>query len=367
MTDQSIIKPENKIDNREELSPSGKYKLVISQFKTKDADWNYCSGKLVRLSDNKEIVTINRNYSQFHHSWFIKNNHEWLQTGSTYMSQTFIDLDTGFIYDNTEKLSKTKDFQQGSLFCWTKSWISNDGNTLMVLGCYWTCSYQYKFYDFSTPGKGWEQLKEDGEYWEMGNKTPHFNEDGTITIYDCKQFIQYKGKLIDGNSEEYFLIPDTVLCDPKNLVILDDQIRTLKRQGNKIVTLKLWQSNDRKKEEELLKKHDDERKAEDKKILEESDIYKKLIIELKKTKFNIALNWSYDNNHKHFMVNVSNYKNSDKIQDHMKKACNIKWGVKTGSIYVEYLTEKEGVRHKQEFKRKIELIDEILVAIKDYL
>ncbi|QKF94372.1 hypothetical protein QKU48_gp0914 [Fadolivirus algeromassiliense] len=362
-----FIKGENLIDEVEETSPSGKYKLIIGHYRTKEGAWNYSSGRLVRLSDNKEIITINRNYSTFHHSWFIKNNHEWIQTGSTYMSQLFVDLDTGFIYDNLEKLSQTKEYKNGASFCWTKCWINNDGNTLVVLGCYWACPYEYKFYDFSSPGKGWEELKTDVEYHEHGTKLPEWNQDGTCTIYDTQNFIEYKGKLIDENSDEYFTIPDSFLCDPKNTKIIDIQIRTVKRQGNKIITVKLWQSDNKKLEEEENKKKEDSIIAENKKLVEESEIYTKLFGELKK-KYKTYLMWSFDNSQKHFMLTVVNFKEDDtKTPEHRKLSCNIKWGVKAGPIFIEFINEKEGIRHKKEHKRKMELLDEVINDVKDYL
>lgn len=351
---------------KEELSPSGKYKLIIGQYKTKDQEWNYSNGKLIRLSDGKEIASINRNYPTFHHSWFIKNNHEWLQTGTTYMSQTFVDLDTGFVYDNFDKIKETKEYQEEMAFCWIRSQMWND-NTLIVLGCYKSRPYQYKFYDFSFPGKGWGELKEDDQYIQMGDKEPVINDDGTVNIRDTKKLIHYNKKLIDENSEEYFKIPDSILCNPKNIKIIDDQIRTVKRQGNKIVTMKLLQSKSREDRESTFKKKQETKKLEDIKLIENSEIFSKLVPELKKTNLPLALNWSYDDNHKNFMVTIANFKPEYKWSDIRKKSCSIKWGVSGGPIYVEYSNEQDGVRHRQEFKRRMEVIDSVLFAVKDYL
>src|SRR5208337_3536652 len=90
--------PENEdINSREEsLSPSGKYKLIISRFKTKSGGWNYSQGKLFLTSTNEEIATIKRNYSSFPYLWIEnhKNGHDYFVGGEDYQGQTVVELDT---------------------------------------------------------------------------------------------------------------------------------------------------------------------------------------------------------------------------------------------------------------------------------
>jgi hypothetical protein len=244
---EHFIKPENKVSEREIISPSNKYKLIISRYKTGEDTWDYSNGKIIRLSDNKEIASINRNYPAFTHTWFYKNNNEWLQTGSTYMSQTFVNLDTGVIYDNTEELNKTDEYNEGFSFCWRTVSISPDGNTLAVFGCYWACPDEYRFYDFTSPDKGWYEL--DNECNNSDDMEGHWNTDGTFNMYERNTYIEYNGKLINVNKdyEEYLKIPESVLKDSTKVTEreMDEQIITLKRQDDKIIIVKIWQSEKR--------------------------------------------------------------------------------------------------------------------------
>ena len=88
------------VDSRKILnSPSGKYNLTISFFKTGKNNWNYSQGK-VYLND-KLIDTVNRNYSTFPFL-FIENHpngHDYLICGEDYQGQTIIELDTGIRKD----------------------------------------------------------------------------------------------------------------------------------------------------------------------------------------------------------------------------------------------------------------------------
>src|SRR5437667_7680955 len=119
-----FIKVENKVDEKEFLSPLGNYKLIVEFYKTGEKTWNYTKGILTRISDNKIITEIIRNYSGFSHSFFIKNGQEWLQTGKTYMSQIFVNLDTEEIFDNEEELKQNKIYKFGKSFCWVECSIS---------------------------------------------------------------------------------------------------------------------------------------------------------------------------------------------------------------------------------------------------
>ena len=63
----SYFVPENEVhDSRKEiLSPSGKYKLVISRFIIGPGSWDYSQGVVYRKDDDKPIATVQRNYGSF--------------------------------------------------------------------------------------------------------------------------------------------------------------------------------------------------------------------------------------------------------------------------------------------------------------
>lgn len=254
---EQFIKEENKISEETESSPSGKYKLVISKYKTRQNCWSYACGTLFRISDNQLIATINRNYDILYHSWFTKNNQEWFQSGSTYMSQTFINLETGKVYDNTDQLKQTERYQQGMEFCWAKSMIRQDGNTLAVLGCFWGGSYDYKFFDFTNPENGWKELENKDDCGQYPEGYALWNTDGTFTISNSREFIKKDGKILnsDFEEEEYIGTPEEIRHseDDENILYIEEQLRVLKREGHKMVTVSLWQSGDRKEREKRWK------------------------------------------------------------------------------------------------------------------
>lgn len=153
MTEKYCI-PENKESTREVISPSGRFKLCISIYKTRPGYWNYTKGVVTRISDNHIIAEIARNYSLFHHTFFMRDNgdgtqSEWLCAGKTYLSQCFINLDSEEIYDNSDSKDIT-----GHSFCWAKVYANPSGTILAVDGCVWGGPYEINFYDFSDPTKG---------------------------------------------------------------------------------------------------------------------------------------------------------------------------------------------------------------------
>lgn len=197
------------------LSPSGKYELTIDVFNTnKDPNdmgrcWEYSQGIVRRKSvanatgdsrkgdtDGVEIACIKRNY-WFTHGFFEAHGSEWLWSGSTYMSQCFVNLDTGVVYDNADT---TKD-----CFCWVKvspstvtpSTTVNGRSILAVEGCYWGGPYMIQFYDFSDPAnvriiRFADQGDRYKEYYLMADNDPYeykwvmdINSDASETL-NCR-------------------------------------------------------------------------------------------------------------------------------------------------------------------------------------
>ncbi|CAH6420333.1 Hypothetical protein HVR_LOCUS1166 [uncultured virus] len=156
MADKFCIE-ENLVSSNDILSPSRRFKLIIHSYKTKENCWNYTKGVIIRLSDGTVIAEIIRNYSAFHHSFFTRKNgdknQEWLCTGKTYLSQCFVNLDTGEIYDNSEASTDSH------AFCWASVKANLSGTILAVEGCIWGGPYEIEFYDFSDPTKGWPIIK----------------------------------------------------------------------------------------------------------------------------------------------------------------------------------------------------------------
>jgi len=134
---------ENISSTEEYFSKSNKYKLIVKKYCTKNVSkkntWEITQAFVYKTDDNQLITSIKRNYFQFPYLFFEKNNKEYLICGSTYMSQTIVDLESGKVFDNKGKTDG---------FCWASIYQFNE-NTIYVLGCYWGATYEYKFYDFT--------------------------------------------------------------------------------------------------------------------------------------------------------------------------------------------------------------------------
>jgi len=168
-------------DTKEELSPSGRYRLVIRYYDQGKGYWRYSRGTVYRVSDGVEVADVKRNYSTFHHSIVTKDGDEYLISGRSYMGQTIANLDTGAEYN--DKIWKAARGYQGFEFCWAAHWLSPDGNTLVVNGCVWGGPYEFKFFDFSDPTTGWAALESPSlDEGYGGHLDPEFHEDGTISV-----------------------------------------------------------------------------------------------------------------------------------------------------------------------------------------
>lgn len=134
------------------ISPSGRFRLTIRTYRTAPGRWNYSRGIVTRLADGVTVCDVQRNFGLFHHSFVTKGGREYLIAGRSYMSQTIIDLDAG------QEFEAPGDRYDGGAFCWARCYLSPDGNTLAVDGCFWACPYEFRFFDFGDPSKGWPPL-----------------------------------------------------------------------------------------------------------------------------------------------------------------------------------------------------------------
>jgi len=164
---------------------------------------------VTRVVDDSIVCDLQRNFSAFDYSFVTKDEGEYLITGRSYMSQTIIDLDRG------REFEPSGDQYNGGAFCWARCYVSPDGNTLTVDGCVWAAAYEYRFFDFTNPSRGWPRLSINGaeclEY-PSDRQQPRWMDANTI---DCFQW--------DDNAAP--------------------QERTrLQRRGNEMVVLEHWVS-----------------------------------------------------------------------------------------------------------------------------
>lgn len=155
------------------ISPSGKYRLTITINESR------CShGVITRISDNTVIAEIDRNYDVFHHSFFMRDGNEWMVTGKTYLTQTFINLDTGQIIHFPEG------DENSFSFCWSTVHASPDGKTLAVDGCVWGAPYEIRFYDWTDINKVPKQLtiECDKDFWLDPNEMENIKWTNDVTF-----------------------------------------------------------------------------------------------------------------------------------------------------------------------------------------
>ena len=237
-----FIVPENKIKEETIISPTGKYKLVISYYKT--TGWEYTCGEVFRLSDNILVCKIPRNYCDFYHAFFIKNQEEWLVTGMAYMSQTFVNLDKEQIYHDVVGEMYTETYKKGYSLCWYRMFASPDGNTLAVEACPWGGSYSIYFFDITDISKGWPMLEEEVSDCQESaySKPPIWNEDNTFTIYNENEYKKLGSKNYHFQDDEYHDLPELQNVDEVTII---DSWYTFERRDNKMVLKSKCESDDK--------------------------------------------------------------------------------------------------------------------------
>ena len=221
--------PENEIkDSRKEiLSPSGKYKLVVSRFTTGAGTWNYAQGVVYRKDDDKPIAIVQRNYGSFP-NLFVEghpNGHDYLVCGEDYQGQTVVELDTG-----TRRDLMSDGSDKGWGFCWSSYTFNVPNKILVVDGCHWACPYEYRFYDFADPMGGWPQIETEDMVDADGKKEPELSDDGTLKCFKTRY---------EDDDDDDEAADDEKRKDGAPIV---DVIQTYKREGLTFKLVEEWVS-----------------------------------------------------------------------------------------------------------------------------
>ena len=137
----------NLVPNSEKTyaSPSGKYRLVVNNYRTKEGCWQYSRGSV--FCGDHQIADVKRNYSTFHFGWAEghPNGHDYLLCGEDYQGQTVIELDTG------KRVDFISESGRGGGFCCAAYYPSPDGRLIVIDGCVWAAPYELLFYSFDDP------------------------------------------------------------------------------------------------------------------------------------------------------------------------------------------------------------------------
>lgn len=142
------FRDDNALQAQTHASPSGAYRVLITQHPTGPGTWAYSRGRVFEGASNTLIAEVRRNFSAFPFSWVEQHasGHDYLVCGEDYQGQTVIELDSGRRVDY-----RPEEANRGQAFCWAAHWPSPDGRLLAVDGCYWACPYEVLIVDFSQP------------------------------------------------------------------------------------------------------------------------------------------------------------------------------------------------------------------------
>lgn len=268
-------RPETETSRSEHLSPSGRYRLVVTSHSTGKGTWNYTKG--IVYEKQEPIATVYRNYSTF---WFTfiedhaSTGTDWFLCGESYMGQTFVNLRTGQVYRDADP-----EAHKGMEFCWTSAELLRDGVTLQVEGCHWACPYETKFFDFSNPAEGWPGLEfpEDEDYVDLdpGSGTLSVQEDGSFLYTSGEKVYRPTGErkseierrysaLRQGKTEEekktIFEQEEAEIDeeDESKWTLVTDRKVTFRREGKGLVKISEWKSDSLLEQERVRAERDAE-------------------------------------------------------------------------------------------------------------
>lgn len=130
-------------------SPSGNYKLTVTERDAGEGYWNYVEGVIFDSKTGEEIFTIKRNYGSFWYRWIEhQNGNEYLLCGEDYQ---------GYVCLNLAERKKHVYFSEHGLkgwgFCWVEveEYDKDYDDTIRVEGCFWGAQFEEVEYDFSDP------------------------------------------------------------------------------------------------------------------------------------------------------------------------------------------------------------------------
>lgn len=340
---------------QEYISPSQKYRVInfrlnINKFKI----------KIIKIENNEVIFNFK---TEYHFLGFNeRSNQELLEIGNQH--GIFIIFDLGLM-----KIHKSRNSHDS--FSWLYRYWSPDKMTLCVHGFFPACSGElYRFYDFSDLNKGWPELKikRNEMFYQEGQKQPHWNEDGTFTIYFQYEYFEHNNKLICELDDEY----DTLGLD--NGILVTDKIITLKRVNDKIEIENTWKSENeiaRDIKFDLWKKNKFE---ENQKVFEKDEYCQKFIEILKDMGIH---NYEIDNTQKNknyetgigvpiLLIIIYNHESEDEDFPIEKKMyCEIKWEIRGGPFEILFwFKNKKAIFEK--YPKNLESISLIMNKIKKY-
>lgn len=337
------------------ISPLGRYSLLLRKYSTKAGSWSVSRGTVTDLRTDKLVADVKRCYGSFPYAFVAKGNVEYLIAGRSYMGQTVVNLSTGEEWndpvfsrklDEGEKTDRAFGNYEGHEFCWAEITPFEDAKTLMVDGCHWACPYEYRFYDFTDPSKGWPQLEIEGSKLGIKYLAPN----------DFHNF-DYDEDADEGPTSEYTLVEIEQRSNKVKFTNPDLRV-TLRRDGNVMRVVEEWSSERRTKAIEEAEKRDAEWEAKVKAWVDADAFFPWVKAQPLPEGINRSDGYQTvsqndrttgkDTNPLH--VRVSYHRPYDVKANKCKPSAVIHWGVDSGAITVEKWTYGVGSK-STEFER----------------
>lgn len=136
------------------LSPSGRYELRTTSYKTGKSSWNVLRVDVVRVADDQLLVSTHCNYHSVCHL-FVEDqpDGDWVLLTEDYQGQVGHNLTTGeAVYNVPDAVYR------GHGFCWAQAKYHRSADIIEVRGCIWAGGYEVRLYDASCLAAGWPEL-----------------------------------------------------------------------------------------------------------------------------------------------------------------------------------------------------------------
>ena len=384
---------ENRVAERQETyeSPSGKYKLVVDSYFTREGSWSYTCGRLYSQDGETPIAEVKRNYGSFPYMWMEghPDGHDYLICGEDYQGQTFVQLDTGKVRNLIPD-----DAFAGFGFCWAGYKLINP-TTLLVEGCYWAAPYEYRVFDVSNPMEGWPE-------YEFPEESPWLDPEGDIEWTEGGLLVwqkynpihkksgkslrelqvEWQEKLSAHSKAKHLGAPEEELARLKAIYEaayvddwedIEDEGRedewdrkvshrcVFKPEDGKLVLVEEWKSDEKLELEHRRAEHERKRKEKAQELRGSCPFYKHLLEKLGTMKGretnsypSQVMRWDGDENTFYFNISVRPNPYSGKRYDH---TATVVWGPQHGPIRLERWVRGQGTE-KVEFPRTIAGLEE---------
>lgn len=371
---EAYFVPENKAPtSRESLSPSGRYRLVVTSYGTKPGSWSYARGEVYRVSDGQLVADVKRNYSAFPASWVEghPNGHDYLICGEDYQGQTVVELTTGRRRDELPDAA-----EKGHGFCWAGAVPTPDKTMLLVDGCFWACPYEHRVHAFSDPmGEGWPELEvEDGPCLYAEEHSALSYENGLFVYVENTRVFLATGEredVVDARHSDLFRAKhkaeksgdaEALAAATKALAEHDaaypcededadkwseepDHRVVLNRVGDKLVVVEEWKSEHVLAGERRRAEWDAKWKEDSTRYRAEDPYYQQLVAGVEPEKAHARTHFSLpsmnmrdegDTNPAYFHVALQDH------EEDRKRTASLEWGVAYGDFKLDLWTRGKG-------------------------